>query len=86
MEGSMADYEGSWSCIERRAQTEAVALIKTAPDLSQALGKEGWEKHGKKKHREARKTRKKKEEKPEKQKNAKESLPSPLDTASAGLL
>lgn len=33
---------GSWSCIERRAQTEAAALIKTWPDLSQALGKEGW--------------------------------------------
>ncbi|CAG14147.1 unnamed protein product, partial [Tetraodon nigroviridis] len=27
--GSMADYEGSWSCIERRAQSGAAALIKT---------------------------------------------------------
>lgn len=38
---------GSWSCIERRAQTEAAALIKTRPDLSQALGKEGWKRQKK---------------------------------------
>lgn len=42
---------GSWSCIERRAQTEAAALIKARPDLSQALGKEG-EKGRKKQRRE----------------------------------
>jgi len=32
---------GSWSCIERRAQIDAAALIKTQPDLRQALGKAG---------------------------------------------
>lgn len=38
----MADYEGSWSCIERRAQSGAAALIKNAAHLSQVLGKEEW--------------------------------------------
>lgn len=85
MEGSMADYEGSWSCIERRAQTEAVALIKTPDDLSQALGKEGWEKHGKKPQR-GEKDKEEEIGKAREAKNTRKSLPPPLDTASAGLL
>lgn len=41
MEGSMADYEGSWSCIERRAQTEAEALIKNVAQSQPSPGKGG---------------------------------------------
>lgn len=70
---------GSWSCIERRAQTEAAALIKTRPDLSQALGKEGEK--GRKKQRREEERGKLQEEK-----NTEKSLLSPLDMASAGLL
>lgn len=70
---------GSWSCIERRAQTEAAALIKAWPDLSQALGKEG------EKGRKNRGGRKKRES-CRKKKNTEKSLLSPLDMASAGLL
>lgn len=70
---------GSWSCIERRAQTEAAALIKARPDLSQALGKEG-EKGKKKQSREEEKG------KLQEEKNTEKSLLSPLDMASAGLL
>lgn len=68
---------GSWSCIERRAQTEAAALIKTWTDLSQALGKKtrGGQKDG------GEETGKLEEEK-----NTEKSLLSPLDMASAGLL
>lgn len=71
---------GSWSCIERRAQTEAAALIKARPDLSQALGKEGWKRQ--EKPEEGRKTGEKKKE----SERGRKSLLSPLDMASAGLL
>lgn len=37
----MADYEGSWSCIERRAQTEAEALIKKVAQSQPSPGKGG---------------------------------------------
>lgn len=41
-DGIDGGLRGSWSCIEKRAQTWVATLIKTCPDLSQALGKEGW--------------------------------------------
>lgn len=84
----MADYEGSWSCIERRAQTEAVALIKTPPDLSQSLGKGGVRKAWKKNTHTQRGEKDEEEEtgKAREAKNTRKSLPPPLDTASAGLL
>lgn len=85
----MADYEGSWSCIERRAQTEAAALIKNAARSQPSPGKGGVRKARKNQRRverQGRGNRRARGAQKYKKKNTGKSLPSPLDTASAGLL
>lgn len=87
---------GSWSCIERRAQTEAVALIKnTAPISAKPWErKEGGGKDGEEKERQTEGRKEREEEigesqrskKKKKKQKGEKSLAPPLDTASAGLL